>query len=128
MTTIGLDDIGTPTTLESNKSLLNTNAEELQTLASLSRARPPVPRPSSGATPVALPYPILRRLSSTGESRTATRCGRGTRRGHGGLGGTPAGAAKKCCETSNPQRRLKGDSQMGLGVEMLLLYESIPLT
>jgi hypothetical protein len=44
---------------------------------------PPVPRPSPQGTPAALPYPILRRLASTSQSRAAPRWVRRKRRGHG---------------------------------------------
>jgi hypothetical protein len=67
--------------------------------------------PSPQGTPEALPYPILRRLSSISDSRAAPRCGRRKSRGQGvgrggycgvapgplpggGLGRAPAGAAR----------------------------------
>ena len=48
-----------------------------------SRPTSPVPRLSSQGTPEALPYPILRRLSSISESRAAPRCGCRKSRGQG---------------------------------------------
>ena len=67
---------------------------EAKMVTSLQLSKPPFPRPSPQGTPEALLSPILRRLSSTSQSRAtpccgplrraaAARWGRGKRRGRG---------------------------------------------
>ena len=60
-------------------------------------SQPPVPRPSPQGTPEALPYPILRRLSSTSQSRAAPRYAmlRAARAGCRGALGTPHEPARR---------------------------------
>ena len=47
---------------------------EAKMVTSPQLSKPPFPRPSPQGTPEALPSPILRRLSSTSQSRAAPRC------------------------------------------------------
>ena len=96
-------------------SMLSATIPVLYTITGAHNCPPPFPRSSPQGTPEALPYPILRRMSSPSQSRAALRRAAGPL-GRGVLGAPQALWARRCRRAGGAKRPFEFPIRVAYGV------------